>query len=149
MSKSFFGIANHPVFMDGHFRGYNHLFTLEAELSDGTRRRLPILDYEGHVDNYLYSFAFVKWTFRVDGPKVNLDNLQNGIRDFSTFWAVKNNVPLGDVKFHVLVKEIDIPLKWEKDFLKKQEVKPWRNIGFGFWEDGIFKIELPEIETPK
>lgn len=43
--------------------GYDHIYGVEAELHNGDRLWLPIIDKEGHVDKYAYSFNWVKWTF--------------------------------------------------------------------------------------
>lgn len=139
-SKVFFGITNHPVFMDAHMDGYDHIYGVEAELHNGDRLWLPIIDKEGHVDKYAYSFNWVKWTFRVNGPKLNQRNLEKGIKDFSLFWAAKNDVPLEGLKLNIYLKNIEVPNKWEYDFLKKQKEKPWKHVAIGIWEQNDFSL---------
>ena len=145
-SKIYLGITKHPVFMDKHFEGYNHVIALEAELADGSRIWLPIIDKEGHADAYIYSFNWVNWTFRVVGPHVKQDQLYKGIRDYSTFWAFKNGHNIETTTFHVYLKRVEVPVEWQYNFLKNQKANPWMEIGSGKWTDEVFEIELPEIE---
>jgi hypothetical protein len=145
-SKIYLGITNHPVFMDRHFAGYNHVIAVEAELADGKRIWLPIIDQEGHADWYIYSFNWVNWTFRVVGPNVNQTNLYNGIRDYSTFWAFKNGHDIKSTVFHVYLKRVEVPTEWQYNFLKNQKAQPWMEISTGRWIDNEFVMDLPIIE---
>jgi predicted DCC family thiol-disulfide oxidoreductase YuxK len=145
-SKIYLGITKHPVFMDHHFTGYNHVIAVEAELQDGRRIWLPIIDKEGHADSYVYSFNWVKWTFRVVGPNVNQTRIHEGIRDFSTFWAFRNGHDINTTVFHIYVKKVEVPTEWEFDFLKRQKSQPWMEVGTGKWVNKTFEMTLPEIE---
>ena len=145
-SKIYLGITKHPVFMDKHFEGYNHVIAVEAELADGQRIWLPIIDKEGHADRYVYSFNWVKWTFRVVGPTVNQIRLYEGIRDFSTFWAFKNGHDIKSTVFHIYLKKVEVPREWQYNFLKNQKAQPWMEIGSGKWIDKTFEMNLPIIE---
>lgn len=146
-SKVFFGITNHPVFMDGHFNEYNHIIGVEAELSNGERVWLPMVDKDGHAGLYAYSFNWVKWTFRVNAPKIKQPVLEKGIRDYATFWLFNHDLQPYDVKFHIYVKRVDVPMEWEKDFLTRQKAKPWQEVGTAFWQGNEFLIDIPEIES--
>lgn len=146
-SKTYFGITTHAVFMDTHFEGYNHIIGIEAEMPSGDRIWLPIVDKDGHPDWYNYSFIWVKWTFRVDGPNVDQKRLVNGIRDFATFWAIKNGLQIDTIKFGIYVKRLEVPRTWSYDFLAKQKEKKWSRIGEAGWAGGEFNISIPEIEA--
>lgn len=146
-SKMLWGITAHPVFMDSHFNGYNHIIGVEAETATGNRIWLPIIKKNGFPDTYLYSFNWVKWTFRVDAPKINQEELKQGIRDFAIFWAIKNGHHPDSLKFRIYVKRCEIPLQWERNFLKKQMEKPWKEVGVALWRDGQFLISIPDIES--
>lgn len=146
LTKALLGITGHAVFMDSHFERYNHIIGVEAEFPEGERKWLPIIDKQGHPDYYAYSFAFVKWTFRVNAPDINHDDLVKGLRDFTTFWSIKNDIPLEAVKYNVYVKDVEIPRQWEYDFLTKQMSKPWKKVGQVYWNNGMYMSELPLIE---
>lgn len=88
----------------------------------------------------------MKWSFRVNHNKINQNNLEKGIRDFTAFWAYKNGIDLNDANFTIKVKKIDTPKSWEKDFLKKQMQKPWKDVGTARWRDKEYFIDIPIIE---
>lgn len=147
LSRTFWGITAHAVFMDSHFNGYNHILAVEAETKQGKKIWLPIIDKEGHAGKYAYSFNWVKWTFRVDAPQINQESLKKGIRDFATFWAVKNGYDIHNISFNIFMKRCDIPKHWEYDFLKKQKNRPWEKIGSAGWRKDDFVIDIPEVES--
>jgi len=145
-NHTFFGITKHGVFMDGHFRGYNHI--VSVYYLDGDKEiRLPIVTEEGLPDYYNYGSNWVKWTFRVVGPSVNQKSLNKGLRRFSAFWAYKNNIDLTDAKFIIKVKKIDSVSGWEEGFYEKQIGKPWVYGGYFEWKDNEFLSFVKEIES--
>lgn len=146
-SKVVFGITSHGVFMDSHFEDYNHILALEAEFGDGSKKWLPIIKKDGTAGWYNFSFNWVKWTFRVMNNHVDQEKLELGIRDFATFWAIDNDYDLNDLKFNVYIKPLEIPKRWEKDFLRKQKAKKWVKIGEGEWVNSDFLLSLPTIEN--
>ncbi|MEQ9467092.1 MAG: DCC1-like thiol-disulfide oxidoreductase family protein [Ekhidna sp.] len=149
LSKTAFGITTHGLFTDNHFNGYNHNITVEAVLEDGRRFWLPFINKDGTVGNWNYSFVWAKWTFRINGPEVIHERLKYGIRDFSTFWAVTNDYDPKEIKFNIYVRPLQIPTKWEKDFLKRQKQTKWEKVGQAYWEGDRFIADYPEIETIK
>ena len=145
-SKIILGLTSHPVFMDSHFEDYNHVIAIEAQLQDNTTRWLPIIDREGMPGPYIYSFNWVKWTFRVNSPKIDQENLIRGIRDFTLFWAHQNGLDINNIRFNIKVKKIRIPKKWEKDFLQKQLDNSWISGGYVTWKNNEFQANLKDIE---
>tara|TARA_R110002167_G_scaffold35735_2_gene113941 strand:- start:1001 stop:2887 length:1887 start_codon:yes stop_codon:yes gene_type:complete len=146
ISKTFLGVTTHAVFMDTHFNEYNHIVAIEAILDNGEKLWLPIIDKDGNPDKYAYSFNWVKWTFRINSPKIDQTKLEKGIRDFTAFWAYKNEINLNTTKFMIKVKKVDIPTRWEEDFLSKQIAKPWLDGGYVEWETGTFYSFVKDIE---
>ncbi|WP_289037846.1 DCC1-like thiol-disulfide oxidoreductase family protein [uncultured Zobellia sp.] len=146
-SKTFFGVTTHAVFMDTHFNDYNHIVAIEAVLDNGEKLWLPIIDKEGNPDKYIYSFNWVKWTFRVNNPNINQKTLERGVRDFIAFWAHKNSVNVNTTQFLIKVKKVDIPTQWEKDFLTKQMAKPWLDGGYVEWKNDKFYGFIKGIES--
>jgi hypothetical protein len=75
--------------------------------------------------------------------------LNSGVRDYTAFWAKKQNLDLTKAKFLIKVKKID-SLKnwsWEKDFLNRQIAKPWIDGGFIEWKDKKFVSSIKDIES--
>ncbi|REC48987.1 DCC1-like thiol-disulfide oxidoreductase family protein [Chryseobacterium pennipullorum] len=147
-SKTYLGITHHAVFMDYHFNEYNHIISLAYLDKNEQEIWLPIIEEDGTSGKYLYGPTWIKWSFRTTDNVINQKNLKTGIRDFTAFWAAKNNVDLRDAKFIIKVKKIDTtPHHWEKGFLLRQMNKPWHNIGTAEWNNKEFSIQVPEIET--
>jgi predicted DCC family thiol-disulfide oxidoreductase YuxK len=143
-SKVFFGITHHAVFMDSHFERYNHSVAIVYQMPNGKQKWLPIFDKGGTPGDYLFGPLWVNWTFRVNSPNINQENLNTGIRDFTAFWAYKNRVSLKKAIFLIKVKKNLVPTVWEYDFLRKQLQNPWLDGGIVKWEDNKF---IPEIRT--
>ncbi|MFV0172835.1 DCC1-like thiol-disulfide oxidoreductase family protein [Empedobacter falsenii] len=146
IGQTYIGITHHAVFMDYHFSEYNHVIAVTYIDNLGNEAWLPIIKQDGTPGSYLYGFNWVKWSFRVNHNKINQNNLEKGIRDFTAFWAKKNGIDLNDANFTIKVKKIDTPKDWEKDFLKKQMQKPWKDVGTARWRDKEYFIEIPIIE---
>lgn len=145
--RSYLGITHHAVFMDYHFNEYNHIISVVYfDKKSNKQVFLPITDQDGTPGDYLWGFNWVKWSFRVNGNRINQNNLEEGIRDFTAFWAIRNGVDLKDAEFIIKLKKIDTPKNWEKDFLKRQMEKPWQVIGTATWKDNKYSIDIPEVE---
>lgn len=148
VSKTFLGITHHVVFTDKiHFDGYNHIIAVTYIQKDGSEKFLPIINEKGMPSTYLYSFNWVKWTFRVNGRNVDQAKLEKGVRDFTAFWAHKNGVSLKDAKFEIRVKKIESSSVWKENHLKSQMNKPWISAGFIDWENNQFTSHIKNIES--
>ncbi|AYB33097.1 DCC1-like thiol-disulfide oxidoreductase family protein [Chryseolinea soli] len=145
-SKIYFGICHHPLFLDSHFDGYNHIIAIEAVGENGKTYWLPIIDKNGMPGSYLYGFVWAKWTFRVNSPRINQNRLAQGIRDFTAFWATNNGIPLNKFKFNVYVKKVEVPSQWKLDHLNNQIKQNWQLAGEAHWEGDNFVSSLKQIE---
>ncbi|WP_299550007.1 HTTM domain-containing protein [Seonamhaeicola sp.] len=135
-STKAFGITKHPVFMDNHFKGYNHILSISYVDNSNGETLLPIINEKGMVGTYLRGSVWVNWSYRVNSPEVDQTQLKNGLFAYSAYWAHKNNIDLTDAVFKVKVKKIELPnWKWEEDYLTKQLHKPWQNAGSVLWKD--------------
>lgn len=146
-SRVFLGITAHGVFVDAHFKGYNHIVAIQHVNPNGTKTFLPIINEKGMTDSYIYGPTYAKWTFHANNANVKMHEMESGIRDFTSFWIHKKDMSLNSQKFIVLVKRIDTPGEWEKDFLKKQIAKPWKEAGYAEWQNGKFYSNIQNIET--
>lgn len=151
-SKAFFGIYLHGVFVDWHFNGYNHNVRVDYIDENGKHYILPMIDEKGMAGAYLKGFIWAKWTFRVNGPKVNNQILSTGIQDFTAFWLFKEGVANaktaeGLYNFKIYVQYMDGTTGFQKDFLRRQINKPWKEIGTATWDKKQFTIDIPRIES--
>lgn len=122
------GIIPHAVFMDGHFDEYNHIIKIEHVNKKGNKTLLPIINENGMPSHNISGCLWVNFIFRVSSPHLNEYQMISGLKKYIVFWAKKNNIYFQKAKFELSIKEIEIPTKWEKDFLKKQKEKPWKKI---------------------
>ena len=142
---SFTGVVPHGVFMDSHFREYNHVVALIAEVDDH-HIWLPIVDSKGIPSYYNNGSNWVNWTFRVNSPKINMKRLSKGIIRYSIFWAQKNSIDMNNMKILVKVKKIEIPSKWQMSYLNKQIQREWLNAGQLTFSNNSPKLNLINIE---
>lgn len=147
ITKVFFGITHHALFMDSHFNGYNHTIAVVYITKSGKEVWLPIFDKDGTPGDYLFGPNWAKWTFRVNNPQITHVDLISGIRDFTAFWAYKNNISLEDAVFEIRVKKNKGPKHWEEDFLNKQLQHPWLEGGMVRWKKGEFYPQVKIIEN--
>lgn len=145
-SKIFFGITHHGVFVDSHFKGYQHTISVIYKPINGQDVWLPIADKDGTTGAYLIGPVWAKWGFRVNSPLVDQEKLTEGIKNFTAFWAYRNNINLKDATFEIKVKKNVEPTKWEFDFLNKQLSNPWLDAGSVKWKDDIFTSDIKIIE---
>jgi len=137
-SRHYLGITPHGVFVDSHYRGYRHILALTHVEDDGSETWLPIIREDGHAHPLNSGRVWAKWSFRVNSPRLNRQQLTRGIRDFTRFWLAKNDKSSENAIFHVKLKEVEIPNAWREGFLRDQKAKPWRDIATVRWKSNHF-----------
>ncbi len=145
VARPFIGITNHPVFMDFHFKEYNHIVAIVYKGKSGLEF-LPVINEKGMPGAYLKGGNFVNWTFKVNSADMNQAKLSTGILRYTAFWAGSKGHSLKDLQFVIVVKKIENYIDWEKDFLKNQLNVPWQVAGTAGWKDGEFSTDLSDIE---
>jgi len=146
-TKFLFGLTSHPVFIDDvHYEGYNHIIAVVYVDENGTEKWLPMIDKNGQPSHYNYGTNWRKYSFSTNGRYINMPDLEEGIRDYTAFWAKKNNVDLVDATFILKVKKIELPKKWEEDFLNKQIDKKWVSGGKVRWKEKKYYPTIFDIE---
>ncbi|WP_417731003.1 DCC1-like thiol-disulfide oxidoreductase family protein [Rosistilla oblonga] len=140
-----FGTTHHGVFMDTHFKDYEH----QIRVTDtATGETMPVTTKEGAPGAYLTGFNWVKWSFRANGPNIDQEKLNKGIRDFSAFWIHQRGLDLyGEHKLQVDVRRIRLPAEWEYDYYRNVMKTPWQSAGAAHWAGGEFSIDIGEIES--
>lgn len=131
----YFGIGRHGVFLDYHFKGYNHIFKLVY--TDGQKRVLvPILDENGMPADYVSGSIWRNISFNVIGTGIRQKNLESGMVPYLIFFLRDHKFDTRHARFELYVKQIEIPQQWEKDFLRRQMAKPWKPAGNAALENG-------------
>ena len=146
LSKVFFGITAHAIFVDSHFEEYNHTI---AVLYRGKNKDiwLPITNNDGSLGAWQIGPVWAKWGFRANAPKIDTIKLERSIRDFTSFWAHKNNISLDDAVFLIKVKKNDNLSGWEENALRNQLKQPWIEGGTVKWVNKKFIPNIMDIES--
>lgn len=152
--KKYFGLTHHTIFLDEHFRGYNHIVKVEYVTNNNELIHVPILRDNGMTDDMVSGIIWRNISFNVVTPKIEKQKLEKGIVPYLAYFSNKQPQKLPDGKFVFYVKEIDIPQQWEKDFLKKQMAKPWTKageyVGRGFlWTEEMEALFESEMKPAK
>ncbi|HRH34095.1 MAG TPA: hypothetical protein PKY12_03515 [Catalimonadaceae bacterium] len=117
---AYFGITHHPVFMDFHFDGYNHILRIAYENEDGTETTLPIINEKGMPGEYVRGAFWVNYTFRTSCPYFTWNMYHYGISRYARYWLRTNEMTLSvPRKFKIYVAKMEVPKDWENDFLHK------------------------------
>lgn len=124
--KKYLGITSHTVFLNEHFEGFNHIFKITYFVNN-KEKEVPILDNDGMPAEYVSGSIWRNISFNVVTQKIEKEKFEKGILPYLKYYCKDNDISLGDFNFYV--KEIQIPDKWEKDFLIKQIRQPWQKVG--------------------
>lgn len=144
-SKKYLGVANHGVFIDNHFKGFNHIIKVSFHDLDKSFH-VPILDDRGLIDDLVRGSIWRNVAFNVLTPKFTDERLERELKKYLVYYLSKREYSK-DAYFSIAYKRIDIPMNWEKDFLRKQIAIPWKEGGIYFtestkfsWSEGIQEV---------
>jgi len=147
VNQKYLGIVAHEIFLARYFNGYEHIISLQYQQPDGTQKWLPITTQTGMNGYYNTGRIFCNWNYWVTSAQINQEKLVAGLRDYTAFWATKNNISLQNATFTIRLKKTDVPLTWQKDFLPKQMQQPWQEIGLVYWQYEKCTVKLPLVES--
>ena len=84
------------------------------------------------VGKHIQGSTWAHYTFRTSSPILDQIKLETGLAKYISLYHKYKNT-----HFKISIKEIDIPKKWEKDFLKKQMAHPWKQGGVYTFKTGF------------
>lgn len=123
------GVARHGVFLDHHFKGYNHIFKVVYVDKNGVRTTIPIIDDQGMPGAYTTGIIWRNISFNVVTSRIKEKKFEDGILPYLKFYLADKQLDASQADFEFYYKEIETPVSWEKDFLHKQMAKPWIKAG--------------------
>lgn len=126
--KPFLGITHHPLFLDAHFYGYEHLIKVEHVKEDGTRALLPLTQENGMPGEYVRGSIWAHYGFRINSATVDLRKIEEVERYIDHFRYTELEEPM-EGHSEVSMKRIEVPKEWERGFLRRQMEKPWYRVG--------------------
>lgn len=124
--KKLAGVGRHSVFLDYHFKGYNHIIKVDY-LAPGKRQTLPIINNDGSPGAWVSGITWRNITFDVVSPQLEEDKITKRLTPYLLMYLRENNLKAG--RFEIFIKEMDTPNGWERDFLKRQYAHPWTLAG--------------------
>lgn len=153
--KSYFGFTYHDVFVDDHFKNYNHILKIKY-IANGKEYLVPIVDDFGMPTYHCTGFIWRDITFNLISPNLNEVKIESRLIPYLKFYISENKITGSNPNFIIYVKEMNIPQKWEKDFLNKQISIPWKvagkcnisanNVIFE-WSDYMKTLFIKELKT--
>lgn len=143
------GICPHGVFLDHHFRGYDHILAVVRLHNDGTQEWLPLTNSAGQMERYAIGRLWAKWAYRANNPYMLETPIRSAIRDYTAYWLHEQNRSLDRAQFLILVKAYEPVNGWEKNKLRRQTEQPWQMAGNGAWSAGKFTCTLHDLESVK
>ena len=139
-NQFFLGIRKHQLFMDEHFEHYSSIITLVYQ-NGNQEIWLPLSNQQGLTCGYNKGFIWANWAFRTNGASMNQQALEAGFKRYTAFWALKNGVKLEGSEFRIMLKKVEYPESWERDFLKRQMEQEWVDVGLVSWGGNVCSIE--------
>lgn len=143
--SAYTGLTTHPVFMDGHFRGYNHTLSVEAADASHGPILLPMTKESGQPG---YSGRlWVHWCFQTVHARVDEARLRKRLERHAAFWMKKYDLDPESTILTLSVKTTEVPFKWQKNLLSNATKNPWQKIGTGSWKDEKLILETVPVES--
>lgn len=137
------GLTAHPVFMDYHFKNYNHEIAIIYQNGDQSAY-LPIIDEKGQASWYASGREWVYWSFRTNitttGETKTLDLCQFELNTNKIlyFWGHQKKIDLSQGHFIVQMKQLNVPYHFEYNHLKNMMEKSWVPIGEVTFKNNTF-----------
>ena len=152
--RHYLGITSHNVFLYQHFKGFNHLFKI-TYIKNNKEVLVPLYDNNGQPSKYTSGIIWRNLSFNVVTPVIRKEQLESGLKPYLLFFRQEYKIKSSQLDFKIYVKEIEVTDHWQKDFLRKQMVKPWRFMGecklknhegIFTWSDKMIKIFTEEAK---
>jgi hypothetical protein len=138
LSHKFLGMTNHGLFLDDHFIGYSQIIKVVAEIK-GKKILVPLINDKGQPGSYIRGNFWTNYTFRVSGKHINIDSYLLNVYPYLVYFCNTNNLNIAAVNFELYLKAIEVPLKWEENYLSKMIDRRWSKIG-------IYSVQNEQLE---
>ncbi len=129
LSTKYLGITHHGVFVDHHFKGFNHIFRAEFVDNKGDVYHVPILDKNGLVDDLVIEQTWRNIAFETITQFVRQDIFEPNIKLFLLQYFYEYRPKNREGYFRLYGKNIKVAKEWEYDMLKKNMEAPWFSVG--------------------
>ncbi len=145
-SHTFLGITPHALYMHDHFEAYEHLLALGYRDRSGRERWLPFVNEEGRLVAPNWGRVQSMWANVAVTARIQEERLHRLIGKVTLFWGKEVGLDMAHAAFTIKLKEIRVPMDWERDLRRENVSRPWRDIGSVIWRNGRMRIETPGID---
>lgn len=146
LSHTFLGITPHALYMHDHFQGYNHILALTYRDREGQERWLPFVNAEGRIVAPNWGRIQSMWANVAVTRNIDRRRLEKGIMRVTAFWGTQSGLDLDNAEFTLKMKEVRVPMDWEKDLREHNIRQPWQDIGKATWKNGNMRVEIPDVD---
>jgi len=138
ISHKFLGMTNHGLFLDDHFVGYSQIIKVVAEIK-GEKILVPLINDKGQPGSYIRGNFWTNYTFRVSDKHINIDTYLLNVYPYLVYFCKTNKLNVSETNFELYSKPIEVPTKWEKDYLDKMMDRKWNKIG-------VYSVQNEQLE---
>jgi hypothetical protein len=124
--------------LDDHFLGYSQIIKVVAEIK-GKKILVPLINDKGQPGSYIRGNFWTNYTFRVSDKHINIDSYLLNVYPYLVYFCNNNNLNISEVDFVLFSKAIEVPLKWEENYLSKMIDRRWSKIG-------IYSVQNEQLE---
>jgi predicted DCC family thiol-disulfide oxidoreductase YuxK len=146
LSHTFLGITPHALYMHDHFVGYNRILGITYKDKDGREQWLPFVNPEGRIVAPNWGRIQCWWANIAVTPRIHRSRLDKALMQVTTFWGGKLGLDVRNTEFIIKMKEVRVPMDWEKNLRAHNLGQPWRDVGTVQWRDGAMRAQLPGLE---
>ena len=109
-------------------------------------RWLPLVNEEGRIVAPSWGRIQCWWANIAVTPHIKRKRLDKALMQVTAFWSQKLNLDLQITRFTVKMKEVRVPMTWEKDLRAYNIRQPWRDVGRIIWDERSARSGIPAIE---
>ncbi len=143
-SSVFVGITPHALYLDDHFKGYNHLIALTYQDQSGNEKWLPFVNPDGRLAAPNWGRVHSMWANIAVTPNIDNHRLKKFIMKTTAFWGIKSGLNLDTTTFNIKLKKISAPDNWSPNLLHSNLSGSWSTIGHATWHNKDISIHIPD-----
>jgi predicted DCC family thiol-disulfide oxidoreductase YuxK len=109
VSRIFFGIAPHALYLHDHFAGYRHILAITYVDAQGQEQWLPFVSPEGRLLAPNWGRVQSMWANFAVTPQIDQQRIRKFLMKVTAFWGTEVGLDLHHATFYIKRKNIDAP----------------------------------------
>jgi len=143
-SHGLLGITPHALYLADHFKGYETLFAITWQDSQGHEHWLPFFDHQGRITTPNWGRVHSMWANVAVTPHLDKYRLRKFSAKVTAYYGRQLGLDLNDARFRLKAKHIRMPADWEPGLRHWNLSQPWHDAGELLWRDKVMRLELSE-----